>query len=183
MARPGRLELPTLCLEGTRSIQLSYGRLIHSKRFSIPEAIICWRVSRRRSFSSPDSAPFLRAESRNSGRLSPTLQIVTYAILPLDPLTSAANSLALASICLQPFSGFFIYHLPFCHVRFFWVNTQSTTHHRTPQRLSLPLSRLHVPSCATGIARIPNNAFIFSALQPVKTYPSSLFSKSFSKLA
>ncbi len=33
MARPGRFELPTLCLEGRRSIQLSYGRLIHSKRF------------------------------------------------------------------------------------------------------------------------------------------------------
>jgi hypothetical protein len=27
MARPGRLELPTLCLEGRRSVQLSYGRL------------------------------------------------------------------------------------------------------------------------------------------------------------
>jgi hypothetical protein len=27
MARPGRLELPTLCLEGRCSIQLSYGRL------------------------------------------------------------------------------------------------------------------------------------------------------------
>ena len=27
MARPGRVELPTLCLEGRRSIQLSYGRL------------------------------------------------------------------------------------------------------------------------------------------------------------
>ncbi len=27
MARPGRLELPTLCLEGRRSIQLSYGRI------------------------------------------------------------------------------------------------------------------------------------------------------------
>ena len=26
MARPGRLELPTPCLEGRRSIQLSYGR-------------------------------------------------------------------------------------------------------------------------------------------------------------
>ncbi len=30
MARPGRLELPTLCLEGRRSIQLSYGRTINS---------------------------------------------------------------------------------------------------------------------------------------------------------
>jgi hypothetical protein len=28
MARPGRLELPTLCLEGRRSIQLSYGRSV-----------------------------------------------------------------------------------------------------------------------------------------------------------
>jgi hypothetical protein len=27
VARPGRLELPTLCLEGRRSIQLSYGRV------------------------------------------------------------------------------------------------------------------------------------------------------------
>ena len=33
MARPGRVELPTLCLEGRRSFQLSYGRLIDSKRF------------------------------------------------------------------------------------------------------------------------------------------------------
>ena len=30
MARPGRLELPTLCLEGRRSIQLSYGRTMNS---------------------------------------------------------------------------------------------------------------------------------------------------------
>jgi hypothetical protein len=28
MARPGRFELPTLCLEGRRSIQLSYGRFV-----------------------------------------------------------------------------------------------------------------------------------------------------------
>ena len=28
LARPGRLELPTLCLEGRRSIQLSYGRIL-----------------------------------------------------------------------------------------------------------------------------------------------------------
>jgi hypothetical protein len=28
MARPGRLELPTLCLEGRCSIQLSYGRIL-----------------------------------------------------------------------------------------------------------------------------------------------------------
>jgi hypothetical protein len=27
VARPGRLELPTLCLEGRCSIQLSYGRI------------------------------------------------------------------------------------------------------------------------------------------------------------
>jgi hypothetical protein len=30
VARPGRLELPTLCLEGRRSIQLSYGRAANS---------------------------------------------------------------------------------------------------------------------------------------------------------
>src|SRR5580704_19284058 len=36
VARPGRFELPTLCLEGRRSIQLSYGRAagsFHSKAF------------------------------------------------------------------------------------------------------------------------------------------------------
>ncbi len=35
MARPGRFELPTLCLEGRRSIRLSYGRtsFIDSKPF------------------------------------------------------------------------------------------------------------------------------------------------------
>src|SRR5213593_4679956 len=35
MVRPGRLELPTLCLEGRRSIQLSYGRTtcVDSKSF------------------------------------------------------------------------------------------------------------------------------------------------------
>jgi hypothetical protein len=36
MARPARLELATLCLEGRRSIQLSYGRAaesLHSKAF------------------------------------------------------------------------------------------------------------------------------------------------------
>jgi hypothetical protein len=38
VARPGRLELPTLCLEGRRSIQLSYGRnfIISSLRCSSP---------------------------------------------------------------------------------------------------------------------------------------------------
>ena len=42
MARPGRLELPTLCLEGRRSIQLSYGRSLpnfsyyNHLRYSLP---------------------------------------------------------------------------------------------------------------------------------------------------
>jgi hypothetical protein len=33
MARPEGFEPPTLCLEGRRSFQLSYGRSIDSKRF------------------------------------------------------------------------------------------------------------------------------------------------------
>jgi hypothetical protein len=42
MARPGRFELPTLCLEGRRSIQLSYGRSLpnfsyyNHLRYSLP---------------------------------------------------------------------------------------------------------------------------------------------------
>ena len=40
MARPGRLELPTLCLEGRRSIQLSYGRYVNSKRFPVSTTIL-----------------------------------------------------------------------------------------------------------------------------------------------
>jgi hypothetical protein len=35
MARPGRLELPTLCLEGRRSIQLSYGRTADCFNFNV----------------------------------------------------------------------------------------------------------------------------------------------------
>jgi hypothetical protein len=34
VARPARLELATLCLEGRRSIQLSYGRVVFSFYFS-----------------------------------------------------------------------------------------------------------------------------------------------------
>ena len=41
MARPEGLEPPTPCLEGRRSFQLSYGRLIDSKRFPSPRTIIC----------------------------------------------------------------------------------------------------------------------------------------------
>jgi hypothetical protein len=39
VARPERLELPTLCLEGRRSIQLSYGRIryVDSKSFTAPQ--------------------------------------------------------------------------------------------------------------------------------------------------
>ncbi len=42
VARPGRLELPTLCLEGRRSFQLSYGRVacIDSKSFITSWSII-----------------------------------------------------------------------------------------------------------------------------------------------
>ena len=37
MARPGRFELPTLCLEGRRSIQLSYGRTSYADSKSFIE--------------------------------------------------------------------------------------------------------------------------------------------------
>jgi hypothetical protein len=46
MARPGRLELPTLCLEGRRSIQLSYGRIgyVDSKSFIARKSTILARL-------------------------------------------------------------------------------------------------------------------------------------------
>src|SRR6267378_2088330 len=40
MARPGRLELPTLCLEGRRSIQLSYGRVAYCNYITELEASV-----------------------------------------------------------------------------------------------------------------------------------------------
>ncbi len=42
MARPARLELATPCLEGRRSIQLSYGRYVDSKRFPVSTTILKW---------------------------------------------------------------------------------------------------------------------------------------------
>jgi hypothetical protein len=42
MARPEGFEPPTLCSGGTRSIQLSYGRLFDSRRFPAPRNIICY---------------------------------------------------------------------------------------------------------------------------------------------
>jgi hypothetical protein len=43
VARPGRVELPTLCLEGRRSFQLSYGRSLpnfsHYKHLRYPCSI------------------------------------------------------------------------------------------------------------------------------------------------
>src|SRR6267154_5926467 len=46
VARPGRLELPTLCLEGRRSIQLSYGRILDldSKTFIAKKSMILARL-------------------------------------------------------------------------------------------------------------------------------------------
>ncbi len=40
MARPGRFELPTLCLEGRRSIQLSYGRVDYCNYITELEASV-----------------------------------------------------------------------------------------------------------------------------------------------
>jgi hypothetical protein len=48
MARPGRLELPTLCLEGRRSIQLSYGRILgYSLDSTAPARLIRVRILRK----------------------------------------------------------------------------------------------------------------------------------------
>ena len=46
VARPGRFELPTLCLEGRCSIQLSYGRTsyVDSKSFIAKKSMILGRV-------------------------------------------------------------------------------------------------------------------------------------------
>src|SRR5437667_10609686 len=51
VARPGRLELPTLCFEGRRSIQLSYGRSLpnfsyyNCLRYSCAACTACTTVS------------------------------------------------------------------------------------------------------------------------------------------
>ena len=54
MARPGRFELPTLCLEGRRSIQLSYGRIsyVDSKSFIAGDDTILEALSICRKSSS-----------------------------------------------------------------------------------------------------------------------------------
>ena len=46
MARPARLELATLCLEGRRSIQLSYGRILAT------DSMYCAYCAHRKSFGS-----------------------------------------------------------------------------------------------------------------------------------
>ena len=42
MARPEGFEPPTLCLEGRRSFQLSYGRFVDSKTFAARETTFCY---------------------------------------------------------------------------------------------------------------------------------------------
>src|SRR5882724_6608430 len=71
MARPGRFELPTLCLEGRRSIQLSYGR--STEGFSLRPFLSQSQRARRRNASHCDGFtvvplqcdwPLLRSRSR-----------------------------------------------------------------------------------------------------------------------
>jgi hypothetical protein len=56
VARPGRLELPTLCLEGRRSIQLSYGRT--ALNFSYYKGL-CHGVRGKRNFRVDGALPRL----------------------------------------------------------------------------------------------------------------------------
>jgi hypothetical protein len=54
MARPARLELATLCLEGRRSIQLSYGRIvIDFKANAVKRHIVLLAVPMLRGEGSP----------------------------------------------------------------------------------------------------------------------------------
>jgi hypothetical protein len=79
MARPGRLELPTLCLEGRRSIQLSYGRtgtarLILEHFWTIPKKIpLGWKLHWDDLYPDAEKICFLRANYRLGCRY-PTVQ-------------------------------------------------------------------------------------------------------------
>ena len=84
MARPGRLELPTLCLEGTRSIQLSYGRTFSfdSKAFRLPAKSVLEQGFRGKTADSWRAEMNWRAADANFSAPNPYKMLMYFSGLP-----------------------------------------------------------------------------------------------------
>ncbi len=112
VARPEGFEPPTLCLEGRRSFQLSYGRWIDSKRFPARETIICYVPAPYCARTVPE---FLHSET---GRA--TKSGISFAWrLSLDDAGHADRRTLYSRahrIVLEPFSWFLgsLHHARYC---------------------------------------------------------------------